>query len=142
MSGFITTDGADYLMNLWSGIETVSSYYFIALVTEPVGSAESGDELVEPDDVDYFRTPVDVGPENWTVAYGSVTNTVQIALAVPSSVDWTGIVGWAICDSEVGGRILWAGDEEPFDISVEEQTYLPAGSLSLSLDMGSWRETT
>lgn len=142
MTGFITADGSDYLMNLFSGIEDVMPFYYVALVTNPVGTAESGDELSEPPYEDYARAAIEIGPENWVVAYGALTNSVQIALSVPGAQAWTGIVGWAICDSSSGGRVLFAGDEEPFDIAIGEQTYLPAGALTISIDMGSWRETT
>lgn len=142
MTGFITTDGSDYLMNLFAGIEDVVPIYYVALVTVPIGTAESGDELVEPAFNDYARSAIEIGPENWTVAYGALTNSVQIALAVPSIQPWTGIMGWAICDADSGGRVLFAGDEDPFDIAIGEQTYLPAGALTISVDMSSWRETT
>lgn len=142
MSGFLTTDGADYIMSIWSSIEVPVESYYIALVTQPIGSAESGDELAEIVSGDYYRAAIMAGPENWSVAYGSLTNLTQIALPVPVSEDWTGIVGWALCDADSGGRVLWAGDVDTFDIVIGEETYLPAGSLSLSFDLGTWRETT
>lgn len=142
MTGFITSDGADYLMKLFAGIETVADAYYLALVTQPVGTTESGEELVEPDFGDYYRAPIDLGPENWYVAYGSMTNTVQIAIAQPTTDAWTGIIGWAICDSDFGGRVLYAGDEESFDIAIDEQLYLAPGSVTLAIEQDGWREVT
>lgn len=142
MTGFITADGADYMMRLFAGVEEVASSYYLALVTEPVGTTESGSELTEPDFGDYYRAPVPLGPENWYVAYGSMTNINQIAVAQPSTDEWTGIIGWAICDSDSGGRILYAGDEESFSIGIGEQLYLPAGSVTLAIEQDGWREVT
>jgi hypothetical protein len=142
MSGFITSDGADYLMALFGGIELVTSSYYVALVTSPVGTAEAGEELSEPLAGDYARAVINTGPENWMVAYGALTNIVDITFGTPGVDPWSGIVGWAVCDSATGGRALWAGDSEPYDVAVGDQVILPAGSVTLSLEMDGWRETT
>jgi len=142
MAGFITTDGADYLMSLFAGVEEILPEYFIALVTESVGAAQSGENILEPTAGDYFRVPIGIGPEYWSIAYGTATNTVMITLPIPGLEDWTGIIGWAICDSVTGGRVLYAGDYDSFDVAVGDQTFLPAGSISLSIDLAGWREIT
>lgn len=142
MAGFITTDGADYLMSLFAGVEDVIEQYYIALVTEPVGAAQSGETILEPTAGDYFRVPILTGPENWTIAYGTATNSVTITLPIPGLEDWTGIVGWAICDEVTGGRVLYAGDSDEYDVAVGDQTFLPAGSITLSIDLAGWREVT
>lgn len=141
MAGFITTDGADYLMSLFTGTEAILSEYYIALVTETVGTAQSGETILEPGG-DYTRIPITIGPDAWTVAYGTATNTVLVTLPVPAMEDWTGIIGWAICDSVTGGRVLYAGDYEEFDVAVGDETFLPAGSISLTIDLAGWREIT
>lgn len=141
MTGFITADGADYLMNVFSGVEDIVSEYWVALVTAPVGTAESGDELAEPQVGDYTRASISVGPDNWVVAYGSLTNSVEITFGIPGVDPWTGIVGWALCDSPFEGRCLYAGDYDPFDVAVGDQVVLPPGSVSIGLELDSWRET-
>jgi hypothetical protein len=142
MTGFITSDGADYLMSVFAGIEDVAPEYWVALVTAPVGTSESGDELTEPDFGDYSRSSISSGPENWVVAYGALTNIMEIPFPIPGLDPWTGVVGWALCDSQSGGRVLYAGDAEPYDVAVGEQVVLPAGSVTLGIELESWREVT
>jgi hypothetical protein len=142
MAGFITTDGADYLMSLFTGVEEILPEYWIGLVTEAVGASESGESISEPTSGDYFRVPISIGPESWTIAYGTASNTVLITFPIPGVDDWAGIVGWVICDSEVGGRVLYAGDADMYDISLGDQTFLPPGSISLSIELAGWREVT
>jgi hypothetical protein len=141
MSGFITADGADYLMNLFGGIENLVPEYFVALVTGPVGTAESGDELAEPAYDDYARSAVPTGPENWSTAYGSLTNLVDVTFTIPSVQTWEGIKGWVICDSAEGGRTLFAGDIEEFDVIIGDQVVFPPGSITVGIELDGWRET-
>lgn len=142
MSGFITGDGADYLMAVATGVEAPVTQFWIALVTSPVGASESGSELAEPTANDYARASISNGPENWAVAYGSVTNITVVSFVIPGVDPWTGIVGWAVCDSMTEGRVLYAGETEPFDVAVGDQTQLPAGSVTFSIELDGWRETT
>lgn len=140
MSGFISADGADYLMSLFSGTELPLNNYYLALVTEPVGATESGVELSEPQFEDYYRAELFTGPEFWTVAYGVTTNAVEISLPIPGDLGWTGIVGWALCDAQTEGRVLFAGALDQFDIPSGEQAYLPPGTMTLGVAMDGWRE--
>lgn len=142
MTGFITTDGADHLMSVFSGVELPLQNLYLALVTEPVGATEGGVELVEPAFSDYYRAEMFTGPEHWVVAYGSAVNATEVALPIPGSDTWEGIVGWALCDAQTEGRILFAGDLEPFDIPPGEQAYLPIGALTLGINLDGWREQT
>jgi hypothetical protein len=142
MTGFITADGSDYLMGLFGGVELVASSYFIALVTQPVGTAEAGIELSEPVYPEYARAEILSGPENWAVAYGALTNTVDVSFGVPSADAWVGITGWAVCDAATEGRVLYAGDTDPYDVAIGDQVVLPAGSITLSLELDSWPEAT
>lgn len=142
MSGFITGDGADYLMSVVTGIEEPITQFWVALVTSPVGASEAGSELAEPIATDYARAYIANGPENWTVAYGAATNITIVTFVVPGVDPWTGIVGWAICDAETEGRVLYAGEMEPFDVAVGDQTQLPPGSITLSVELDGWRQVT
>lgn len=142
MAGFITTDGADYLMSVAIGIQEPAEQFWVALVTSPVGASEAGDEITEPLVGDYARTPIPNGPENWAVAYGATTNIATVAFGIPGVDPWTGIVGWALCDAETAGKVLYAGEMDPFDVEVGDQTFLPPGSITLSIDLDGWRETT
>lgn len=142
MTGFITSDGADYLMGLFSGTEEVLSVYYVALVVTPVGTAEAGVELAEPPYGDYARSPINNGPENWVVAYGALTNLTEVIFASPGAEPWLGIVGWAICDASMEGRVLFAGDTDIFDVAVGDQVVMPIGTITLDVEMDSWRETT
>ena len=142
MSGFITTDGADHLMSVLTGVSDPLTQFWVALVTAQVGTSESGEELSEPTQSAYGRAAISNGPENWMVAYGAVTNTTTVAFGIPGVDPWVGIVGWALCDSETGGKILYAGESEPYDVEVGDQTFLPPGSITLAVDMVGWREMT
>lgn len=142
MSGFITSDGSDFMMSVFAGIEQPPENYWVALVTAPVGTSEAGVELSEPAFEDYSRAQIPVGPENWMVAYGAVTNIVDITFGIPGVSPWINIVGWALVDSETDGRVLYAGDFEPFDVAVGDQVTLSAGSITFSIDLDSWRENT
>jgi len=142
MAGFITSDGADYLMSLFAGVTELLPEYWLAIVTEQVGASQSAEDIKEPLSDDYYRVSIVIGPDAWTVAYGTATNTVLVALPVPGIADWTGIVGWAICDSFEGGRVLYAGDNDSYDVVVGDQTYLPPGAISLAIDLAGWREVT
>lgn len=142
MSGFITADGSDFMMSVFSGIEMIPEHYWVALVTAPVGTAEAGTELSEPAYEDYARAQIPVGPENWLVAYGASTNIVDVTFGIPGVSPWINIVGWAICDAETEGRVLYAGDLDPFDVAVGDQVTLAAGAITLSIDLDSWRENT
>lgn len=142
MTGFITADGADYLMGLFGGVRDLPSNYYLALVNSPVGTSESGEELSEMPYPDYQRVMISLGPENWTVAYGTLTNTAGIYMPIPTVDDWIGVSGWAICDSELDGKVLFAGDDEPYDVAVGEQVVFPPGSVTLAIDLYGWRETS
>lgn len=140
MSGFLTAAGADYLMNLFGGVEDPVSQYWVALVTTAVGTAEDGTEISEPIIADYGRAVVHSGPENWVTAYGALTNVTEITFPIPGIEDWTGIIGWAMCDAETAGRVFWAGDFESYDVAVGDQVVLPIGSITLAMEMDGWRE--
>lgn len=142
MTGFITSDGADYLMGLFSGTEALLSAYYVALVVTPVGTAEAGIELAEPPYSDYSRSAINTGAESWVVAYGALTNIVAVTFPSPSAEPWLGVVGWAICDASVEGRVLFAGDTDTYDVAVGDQVVMPPGTITLDVEMDSWRETT
>jgi len=105
--GFITDDGARYLLNLMSGKEDPLPTYYLALCTAVPTEFQSGDELEEITAEDYTRTPVANGT-GWGRQDTAFYNEVDIKMTPASA--WDGILGWAICDAEQGGRVLFAGD--------------------------------
>jgi len=140
MSGFITAAGADFLMGVVTGVVPAPENLYVALVTEPVGTSEDGSELTEPTGASYYRATIYTGPENWFVAYGSSTNLAEVSFDVAQE-DWEGIRGWAVCDEFEGGQVLWAGDDDPYDVPSGDQVILSPGAITFGIALDGWRET-
>lgn len=139
--GFVTVDGADYLMNLFSANEPPVEDYYLALVIGAMpGIAASGDELEEPFYVDYARAQIGNIVGSWEVFSGVLSNSVEVLFPSPES-PWGTVRYWALTDSPVQGRALFVGDLEQFEVSVGEDVFLAPGALSLSLDIPGWKES-
>lgn len=141
MSGAPSQDGADYLLNLFSNSEQAVPFYYIALVTgDQPGITGSGDELDEPPYEDYARAELENISGNWSVVDGLLTNMIEIAFPIPAS-DWGEIRYWAICDDYSAGRMLYSGRiDDPIDITVGDQPILPAGAVTIEIELPSWQE--
>jgi len=142
--GFLTLDGANYLLGLFGGTEPKVDTYYVALITgSRPGLTTHGVELEEPAFADYSRAQIAADSSGWDVDQGVLTNTLEIPFPIPTSL-WGVVSYWAITDSaETGsGRVLWAGDCDNFTVNVAEQIFLPQGSLSLQMDLDSWQEVT
>lgn len=137
MSGFITIDGAQHMLAVLSGIEERLEAFHIALVHTPVGLSESGNEIDEIIADGYTRGLVYTGEENWFIAHNVLTSLVEVYFPVPST-PWTNINGYAVCDSNYGGRVLFAGSFSPTDIDPSEQFFIPAGGISIDLELQGW----
>lgn len=142
--GFLTLDGANYLLGLFGGTEEKVDTYYVALITgRRPGLTTHGVELEEPAFADYSRAMIEASSGAWDVDQGVAANTLEIPFPVPSS-EWGIVSYWAVTDSsEAGsGRVLWAGDVDSFTVAIGEQIFLPPGALSLQMDLDSWQEVS
>lgn len=137
MSGFLTSDGAAYLLGLFSGIESPVETYHIALVTRPIGIAESGSEISEPADYSYARAEIINIPDHWYIYNNSLVNTVEVSFPIPTE-PWVDLVGYGICNARDAGRILFAGDFPRATIESGEQFYIPEGGIIIDMDLAGW----
>lgn len=139
--GFVTVDGADYLMNLFSSNETSADNYYLALIIgASPGIAASGDELEEPFYDDYSRAQINNIFGSWEVFSGTLSNSVEILFPSPGS-SWGTVRYWALTDAPAQGRVLFVGDLEQFEVTIGEDVFLAPGALSLGLDIPGWKET-
>lgn len=137
MSGFITADGAAYLLGLFCGQREAVESYYVALVTRPIGIAESGAEISEPTDYSYSRAEIINIPEHWYIYNNSLVNTIEVGFPIPTE-PWSELVGYGICDSPDAGQVLFAGDFPRATIDASEQFYVPAGGIIIDLDLAGW----
>lgn len=130
MSGFITNSGENYLLDLVTGAMNAHPVYYIALITnEPPTQFISGFDLDEPQVADYTRASVLNIPGNWTPPSGEIANLDVIEFSIAEE-DWGIIRHYAICDSQEGGEVLWAGDFEiPVTIEEGDQLIIHPGAL-------------
>ena len=141
MAGVLTQDGANYQLALFSNSEQPLPFYYVALVTgDRPGVSAYGDELDEPAFPDYLRAVVENVSGNWFIQDGLLVNQVEISFPIPDN-DWGTVSYWAICESEVGGRVFYVGDLDAFDVLTGAQPIIPAGGLSVSMELSSWQET-
>lgn len=144
MSGFITADGAEYFLNLFAAREQAQPKYYTALIIENrPGLTTAGSELTEPSAADYSRAMLENVSGNWSVDQSTLANNIEIAFPVPST-EWGIIRHWAVLDTQAvgSGRILLAGDLDPFQVVIGEQPYLPVGAMAVMFDLDSWRAAT
>lgn len=142
MAGFITEDGAHYLLNLMSGGETALERYYLALITgQSPGIAAYGTELDEPDDLGYQRAAYENISGNWVVTNGVIQNAYEIAFVTPS-ISWGYLQHWALCEAVDGGRVFAAGDLDPYQPQIAENLYFPVGGLSIEFSLTSWTALT
>lgn len=137
MSGFVTSDGATYILGLFSSLEERVGSYYVALVTRPIGIAESGEEISEPVDLSYTRAELINIPDNWYITHNTLINLHEVSFPLPSE-PWVDLVGYGICDSQYGGRVLFAGDFPTATMDTGEQFYIPPGGVIIDLDLASW----
>lgn len=135
MSGFITSDGAEYMLGTMAGIIEAKESLWVALVYSQTGFTETGVEIDEVVDPGYSRAQIDKG--HWYIYQNSLTNQEEVVFPVPTE-PWLGITGYAICDSEFEGKVLFAGDIPVSDIDVDEQFYIPAGGITIDLELHGW----
>lgn len=139
MSGYLTADGADYLLGLFSSGEKVAENYYVALIldAEP-GLTSDGDDIDEPYDTSYARAEMPNSSGSWVVMHGTVTSATPCSFPMAAS-DWGIIRYWAICDSLESGKVLWVGQfANPFFVGGGDVLELPTGSISVGFDMYGW----
>lgn len=138
--GFVTVDGADYLMGLFGADHPPVDNYYIALVIGSIpGIAASGDELEEPFYEDYGRAVIPNFSGSWEIFSGTLSNSVEILFPRPES-PWGTPRFWALTDEATQGRVFFVGELDPFTVTVGEDIFLAPGALSLSLSIPGWKE--
>lgn len=142
MTGFITVDGAHYLLNLMTAGETALNSYYLALINgASPGISAYGTELEEPSDSGYQRSRYENLSGNWMIVNGVLQNVYQISFVSPL-VSWGYVRHWALCESIDGGRVFAAGDINPILPLVGDVLYFPAGSITLEFSLASWTALT
>jgi hypothetical protein len=142
VSGLITRDGADYLLNLFvNGEQAVPTYYVALIVGAQPGVIVGGDELDEPVYDEYARGALANQSGNWKVDSGVLINMVEVDYPMPT-VAWGDVRYWAICDQADAGRVLFVGSfSVPFTITVGDQPFIGAAALSIDLGLEDWTVT-
>lgn len=111
MSSSISTYGASYVLNmLFGGRQTMPVSYYVALLTAMPGPQTDGSLISEPPaNSGYARVQL----VNDQYAFGGATDGVTastIAVLFPTATaEWPVIVGYALCDSLVGGQVFIYG---------------------------------
>lgn len=133
MSGFITADGENYMLDLFTGSYTpLPTYYFALGRTKPPTRHTTGSEFDEPITADYKRAPYTNASGNWTERVSSVFNVTQIAFPVATSA-WGLVKYWAICDAPTGGKLLWVGSfTVPLTVGAGDQVVLAPGQVAMT----------
>jgi hypothetical protein len=141
VSGGITSDGIDYLLNLARNGEPPVGIYHIALIQQlPPGFTIGPEEQDEPDYAEYSRGDLLNDSANWEVSDNTLFNLLEITFPTALN-DWGQINYWSVCDQELGlgGRVLWVGQlDEPLFIEVGDQAFLAPGTLSLPMSGNQW----
>lgn len=132
MSGWITTAGENYLLDLLTGRVAALPRYYVALVVNRAPSRFiSGVELDEPIADDYARVEYPNSSDYWTATSGEVHNTV--AASFPAAVTaWGTCRHWAVCTALAAGDVLWAGPiSVPLVVEVDDTVVISPGALTL-----------
>lgn len=131
---------------LWGAAEILRSYFsraatpppsfYVALIVDVAPNPYiTGDELSEPVVGGYARAelPNDVttwGDQN-TGQLHMIYNIEDLAFT-SATADWGIVSYWAMCDSVIGGNVLFVGEfEEPSYISNGDQVVIPAALLAV-----------
>jgi len=133
--GYLTEDGANYLLGIMVGNESCVDRYYLALSAVVPTVHNSAEDLEEPQAADYARLP-GTAAIDWMAYGGAVFNDVDLTFTATS--DWGQVRGWALLDSPAGGRVLFAGFfAEPVELVAGAVTY-PRGSLAVAMSVMDW----
>lgn len=133
---FTTADGLDYILNLVSAREQPVETYYVALCYSLPGITTAGSELDEVEALGYTRGSLLNVSGNWTVSHGQLSNVTDVDYPVAEE-EWGEIRYWAVCDTELAGRVLWAGYfTDPVFVAEGDQPQVPAYGLSMYFTMG------
>ena len=129
---FITADGRDHTLAVISGREPPLERWYVALCYSEPGITVAGSELDEVSSEEYSRGEIVNVEGSWHLMHSQLSNLVAIGFPL-AETDWGEVRTWAICDQELGGRVLWVGELPPTWISEGDQVEIPVLGLSLSL---------
>lgn len=133
MSGFLTSTGENFLLDLISRATQAPAVLYVALIAnEPPTHFLSGGELDEPVITQYARAAYANESGNWTERTGEMSNTIQVSWPVVETEPWPTINHWGLLDAPESGRLLWAGTfDSPIELDVGDQLVLPPGFITL-----------
>jgi hypothetical protein len=142
VAGFITDDGATYLLNLFADSEPILDDYYVALITGmSPGISIFGSELEEPAAESYNRARYQNISGNWQVVNGVLSNAFEINFPRPTS-EWGFLRHWALCEAPSAGRVFLVGDL-PLSVPViDEAIYFPPGGLTIEFSLANWSALT
>ena len=133
--GYLTSYGADHLLDLLSNNAVSHDALYIALINgELPGINAAGDEMDEVTGAGYSRAEIQNYSGNWDSSLGALSNTT--VFTYPSAEeDWGRIAGWAICSDQIGGQIFFAGSFcEPFFVVKDNIVEIPVGGISIVIE--------
>lgn len=139
MPGFITDEGASYLMALVAMGEPVVDGYWVALTQGVPAPYMTSDEIGEPDAPDYARAYIPADG-TWVVSGDSISNSAEILWPI-AETDWGDVSGWALLDAQDGGRVLYGGDLGiVWTIEADLQPVMAPGQLSITITVAQWSQ--
>lgn len=136
MASAITAWGASFVLNAMFGQrDTPPAYYYVALLTTIPGTQVDGSTIAEPPTAsNYARVQMMNDTFSWGGAVnGVVASTAQVVFPV-AALNWPTTVGYALCDSLVGGQVyLYGSFAVPRTVLANDQAQIGTGALSLSV---------
>ena len=142
MSGFITDDGAKYMLGLFAASEELLDTYYISLITGMApGISIFGSELEEPDAASYARATYENTSGNWQIVNGVLSNTYEINFPMPTE-EWGFLRYWALCEAPSEGRVFFVGDLPLSVPVVNEAIFFPPGGLTTEFSLANWSALT
>lgn len=132
MSGFITSTGENFLLDLICGGAKPPPTLWLALICENEPTKFStGDDIDEPTVSEYVRLPYVNQPGNWSEREGEMSNVIEIATTPLTGNDvWPVIRHWGLLDDEFSGNLLWAGSlEAPMAPVADDVISFPPGTI-------------
>lgn len=136
MSSSITTYGASYVLNLmFGGRDVTPTSFYLALLTTLPGPQTDGSLISEPAIGDgYARAQIVNDQYAFGGATGGVIASTTTVIYPVATADWPVVVGYALCDSTVGGQVyLYGSFNAPRKVMNGDQARIAPQALSFSV---------
>jgi len=132
MSGFITTTGENFLLELiCRGVQPPETLWLALIANNEPTKFSTGAEIDEPDVTEYARIPYLNQSGNWSERAGQMSNTITVETPpISGNVVWPTIRHWGLLDAEFGGNLLWAGTlDAPITPREGDVIEMPPGTI-------------